>query len=350
MRTRKQTSRTAPRDATIVDVALHANVSLATVSRVINRNPKVAPAMGEKVLVACRELGFAPKVQRHAIGVVVDFNPAMLFGASAALVAMMMKELAKRDYTMELIELEDLQLAFVAHVEGVIGIIFDERFAVLTKIPKLPLLTINQPMLDQGIHSVVSDHYQQGALATEHLLARGHLRIAFLENGPTNWGSRQRLAGYRASLAKAGVAFDPQFVCYAQGDTLYAPLNRVVKQGVTAIVNFSEDYGFEAIHILTHILKLSIPDDISVVTMENLPVFKYLTPPQTVVRQPFDQLVRTAVEQMLKLCSERAKLGVGNKLVNIKLPCELIERESVAPVSAPAKVPATSASVLRRER
>ena len=46
------------------------------------------------------------------------------------------------------------------------------------------------------------------------------------------------LAGYRASLKKTGVAFDPQFVCYAQGDTLYAPLNRIVKQGATAVDAF----------------------------------------------------------------------------------------------------------------
>src|SRR5207244_2705356 len=98
-----------------------------------------------------------PRVQHRAIGVVVDFNPALPFGSSSAMVAMMMQQLAKHDYAMELIELEDLQLAFEAHVEGVIGLIFDERIAGLRKIPNLPILSINQPMIDKGIHSVCSD-------------------------------------------------------------------------------------------------------------------------------------------------------------------------------------------------
>src|SRR5258706_16000311 len=102
---RKQ-SRAHSREITIVDVARRAQVALGTVSRVINRHPDVNPALREKVLVTCRELGFTPRVQHKAIVVVVSFNPAFPFGATSTIVAMMMQELAKRDYAMELISLD----------------------------------------------------------------------------------------------------------------------------------------------------------------------------------------------------------------------------------------------------
>lgn len=331
MAVRSQSTRTRVREATVVDVARRAKVALGTVSRVINRHPTVTRDMRERVLVACRELGFMPRTTHRSIGVVVDLKFVSPFTYGPAMLGLLMRALAKRDYTMEVIELADLDLAYEAHVEGIIGVTFDEQITKLCSIPNLPILTINQPMIEKGIHSVCTDHFQQGVLATDHLLAHGHRTIAFLENQPNNWGSQQRMAGYRASLEKAGVPFDPRFVCYANGDTLYAPLNRVISQGATALVNFSEDYELEAIHILTHILKLSIPGDISVVTMENMPVFNYLTPPQTVIRQPLDELARAAVEELLKLCQERKSLGrKRTKTSNIVLPCELVERESVA--------------------
>ncbi len=331
--------------ATIVDVARRARVSLGTVSRVINRHPSVTPALRERVLVASRQLGFAPRVQHHAIGVIVGFNPATLFSASTALVALLMQQLAARDYTMELVDLEDIDLAYEAHVEGIIGVIFDERITKLHRIPNQPVVTINQPMLEQGIHSVCTDHFQQAVLATDHLLQHGHRAIAFLENGPTNWGSQQRLAGYRVSLEKAGVEFDPQLICYAKGDPVYAQLNRLVRRGITGIVNFSEDYGLEVLHVLTHILKLSIPQDISVVTMENQPVFEYLSPPQTVIRQPLEELAKAAVEQVLRL--RRTGCERGGTPINIVLPCELIERESVAQVGD--RVAATKVNWVKKE-
>jgi DNA-binding LacI/PurR family transcriptional regulator len=66
-----------------------------------------------------------------------------------------------------------------------------------------------------------------------------------------------------------------------------------------------------------------IPRDVSIVTMENVPLMKYLTPPHTVVSQPMEQLS----EEMVKLC-DRTK-EASKELVDVTLPCSLIERSSV---------------------
>jgi DNA-binding LacI/PurR family transcriptional regulator len=121
---------------------------------------------------------------------------------------------------------------------------------------------------------------------------------------------------------------------YAFEHPIYDIVAGVVRKGATALVNASEHANLEAVHILTNILRLSIPKDISVVTMEGLPVFKYFTPPQTVVRQPFDELARQAVAHIIDLASPpKSRIRpTASKPVDITLPCELIERESVAKI------------------
>ena len=112
-------------------------------------------------------------------------------------------------------------------------------------------------------------------------------------------------------------------------------LARIARNGVTAVLNFSEDSSLEAIHILTNILGLSIPGDLSVITMEDLPVFQYLTPPHTVIRQPLAELVRVGVEKMIELCNGQGKSP--DELIDITLPSELIERDSVRQIDSHAE-------------
>jgi LacI family transcriptional regulator len=116
---------------------------------------------------------------------------------------------------------------------------------------------------------------------------------------------------------------------------LYDILARITRNGVTALLNFSEDSALEAIHILTNILGLSIPENISVITMEDLPVFQYLTPPHTVIRQPLAELVRVGVGEMIRLCNGEGRSSA--EVIDITLPSELIERDSVRQIDSRAE-------------
>lgn len=333
----------------VIDVARHASVSPGTVSRVMNGYLDVDPEIRRHVLISSRKIGFTPRRQHHCIALIVDPPPATApAGYTATLIAQLTRQLGEQHFSLELITVDEIELAYEAHVRGAIGIVFDRRISRLLEIPNLPILTVNMPMTELGIHSIRTDHFQQGELATAHLLAHGHHQIAFLECSESNWGSQQRLAGYRNQLERAGVECDPHLVQYTAHLPLYEALSRWVKNGVTALVNFSEANGLEAIHILTNIFRLNIPRDISVVTMEDQRVFEYLSPPQTVVRQPMVELARIAGEQMLRLCQSRRPGRQAKKapLVDMVLPSELIERESVAmrPVS-PTAPPGITAAV-----
>lgn len=324
---------------TVVDVARAAGVSPGTVSRVMNGREDVAPEIRREVLEASRRIGFVPRRQHRAIAVVADIpEPLTPLGYAPTMVVLLTRHLNALQFTIELVGMDNLELAHEAHVQGVLSVAPVRGVISRLEMPHLPILSINEPPdNDAGVHSVCTDHFQQGKLATEHLLAHGHRRIAFLESSRENWGSRQRRAGYEAALTEAGVQPEPALAIYAFENPIYDSVARVVRKGTTALLNASEHAGLEVLHLLTNILRLSIPKDISVVTMEHVPVCQYFCPPQTVVRQPVDELARLAAEHLVALASlPRTETGrrKAARPIDITLPCELIERESVAMVGA----------------
>ncbi len=324
-------------DVSTVDVAKRARVSLGTVSRVINDHPKVAAELRRRVWVASRELGFVPKSQNRCIALITGRrNPKLAVGYVSVMVSLVSQYLAENGYAVELIDIENLELACKADIQGAIGVVFDERLANLREVPNLPLLTINKPMTDLGIHSVRADHYQQSVIATQHLLDRGHRRIAFLAIEPEEWGSRERRRGYEDTLRQAGIMPEPMWIQYTIGRPIYDILGRWTQRDVTAILNFSEDASLEVLHVLSNILKLRLGQDISTISLEDLPVYQYFSPPQTTVSQPLGELARLAVENMLRLCDRNQPNG--KKIIDVCLPTSLLERDSVATLAEPKPV------------
>ena len=330
--TRRERAR-GEHDVSIVDVANRARVSLGTVSRVFNQHPNVAVDLRRRVLMASRQLGFIPKVPHRCIGVVTGrTSTALPIGYVSVMSSLVSRALAARKYAVEFIDIENLELAYQAHIEGVIGIVFDDRLLALKEIPNLPLLTVNHPLMDKGVHSVRADHYAQAQLATEHLLKQGHRSIGLLQIQPDEWGSQQRRQGFFDAMAKAGITVEPSHVQFTIEQPVYEVLSRWVNRGVTAILNFSEDASLEVLHFLSNILRLRIGHDISMISLEDLPIYQYFTPPQTTVRQPLQALAEAAVTEMLRLCD--ATVDPTGEIVDLCLPSQLVERDSVATLTA----------------
>src|SRR5581483_6435582 len=150
-------------EVSITDVARRARVSVGTVSRVINQHPKVDPALRRRVQIASRQLGFIPRLQHRCIALITGRrNPAMPpIGFVSVMITLISQYLADSRYAVELIDVENLELLYEAHTQGAIGVVFEDRLVEALKIPKLPILTINHPLMKHGIHSVRADHYQQ---------------------------------------------------------------------------------------------------------------------------------------------------------------------------------------------
>ena len=165
-------------DISQVDVAREAEVSLGTVSRVMSDNRTVDAALRRRVLLAARKLGYVPKMQRLSLGVVTGrYSPALPVGYVSVVSSLLSQFAAARGAMVELIDVDNLEMVYERHVDAVLGVVFDHRLAELRDVPNLPMLTINEPMVSYGIHSIYTDHFGQGYAATDHLLRRGHRRL-----------------------------------------------------------------------------------------------------------------------------------------------------------------------------
>ncbi|MCA1788669.1 MAG: substrate-binding domain-containing protein [Thioalkalivibrio sp.] len=156
---------------------------------------------------------------------------------------------------------------------------------------------------DPEIAFVDVDNRKGAELATRHLLALGHRRIAFI-NGPLDHGScRDRLTGYRAALEEVGVAYDPLLV--AEGDfsdesgfrKAYSLLQGA--QRPTAIFASSDLMAIGALRAV-HDAKLEVPKDVSIVGFDGIPMSRFLNPPLTTVRQAAVAKGKLAADMLLQ--------------------------------------------------
>jgi LacI family transcriptional regulator len=333
------------RPATIRDVARRAGVSHQTVSRVINRSPKVAEPTRERVLTAIRELGYVPSPmarglisnRTHSLGVVADdisdgFFARMVAGAEA--------EARRRDYYLMIASVEPdddergyLRLMLERRVEGLIlarpSVPLASADLVTAQRAGVPLVSVgSSDLTDFPVVDV--DNRRGGYDATRHLLECGHTRIATIV-GPRAWPSAAaRLEGYRLALREAGVDEDPALVEDAHDwglETGGAAAARLLARGAafTALFAQSDLIALGAIRQLRE-AGLRVPDDVSVVGYDDLPVADYVEPALTTVHQPMQEVGALAAALVLdRLAGSDAAPPRAHLL-----PAVLVVRHSVA--------------------
>jgi DNA-binding LacI/PurR family transcriptional regulator len=333
----------AARPATIRDVAARAGVSHQTVSRVINDNPNVADGTRERVLTAIRELGYVPSPmarglisnQTRSIGVVADDISDQFF---ARVVAGAEAEARRRGYYLMIgsVEPDDdhrayLRLMLERRVEGLIlarpSVSLSSDELLPAKKGGVPIISVAAEL--PGFSLVDVDNIQGGYDATRHLLDRGHRAIATVL-GPREWpSSAARFDGYRRALGEAGLAEDTALVEHASDwglESGRAAAASLLQRGVafTALFAHSDLIALGAIRQLRESGR-RVPEDVSVVGYDDLPVAAYVDPPLTTVHQPMHEVGALAAALVLNQLAGRDG-AAGTHL----LPAELVIRESVA--------------------
>jgi len=311
----------------IYDVARKAGVSIGTVSRVFNNKHDVSAQTRQTVLSAAKRVRYLPKIsaRRVSIGLVVpEIEKANEVGFISNAVSTLAKQMAARGAILELLPNEDLEAVTRNYIRGIIAIVFGSDGGPLRSIRDVPVVMINNRIDAPNFHSVASDHAQGARIAAKHLLERGHRRIGFLEVSPDNWGAAEREKGFRQAFESAGVKPAANLIAYVEGSTVRAAVESMVRSGPTALVVCGEDLSLAASRILLHDLKVRIPDELSLVAYETPIVSGLLSPPQTTVVQPWEELGRAAVEGVLSLVEGRTEKRLDALFANT-----LLERESV---------------------
>lgn len=329
---------------TIQDVARAAGVGVGTVSRVLNNSPKVDPATRERVLRAIAELDYVPSpIARRlstgrtgAIGVVAPYVTApaaveRLRGIQAALSHTSYDLIA---FNIETPERRRAVLSSLARGDRVDGLIVvtlsptDEEVSWMER-SSLPVVLVDG--YHRRLHRVVVDDVKGGRLATEHLIALGHRRTAYIGNEP-HWpfrfsSSRLRFWGYAQALRAAGLAPRPEYIRTGPHEQELARRHAhelfALPEPPTAIV-CATDTKAAAVLGAAREAGLAVPEDLSVVGYDDIEVAGYLG--LTTIRQSLFESGRRGVEILLALLggSERPPL-------RDVVPVELVRRHTTAP-------------------
>ena len=332
--------------ATIRGVASAAGVSIATVSRVLNGRPDVAPDTREAVLKAVRDQGFSTNRNARAlsggrtglIGVTIPLVEAAYFGiilsgASEALYEQDMRIVLCPTLHQHEREVTLLDRLMRGTTDGAVLMLPEESSAELKALQReFPVVVVDPRVsLDEGIPVVSAAHAAGARAATEHLLALGHRRIGAI-TGPLEWiASTDRLNGYRGALAAAGVMPDPALV--AESDFRNGPVTEAAANALldlpdppTAIFAFNDNVAV-GVMSAARARGLSIPDDLSVVGFDDSELAEIVVPGLTTVRQPLAEMGRIAVSLLMRLL-ENQRVDA----LRIELATKLVVRESTAPV------------------
>jgi DNA-binding LacI/PurR family transcriptional regulator len=334
--------------ASIHDVAALAGVSIATVSRSFTMPEAVREATRASVLAAAAELGYEPNRAARGlitgrtgnVGVIVPDlgNPyfhAVLKGAQA--------QAHEADYAVFVAdgqesasEEEALIKAMSKQVDGILlcsSRLAPSKLAALESTPTVVLLNRRVPDLP----TVIVDSADGMKQAVEHLASLGHVRCAFVSGPRRSWSNQQRHKGLRAAARACGVETALIGPAAPQFESGVAAVEAILDADVTAVLAYND---LVAVGILSRLAELGIrvPQELSVVGFDDIPLAAMVTPSLTTVALPTGLAGRAAVELLLDRLETGGSPAGGDVR---KLPATLVVRGSTA---APARARASASA------
>lgn len=328
-------------NVTIYDVAREANVSMATVSRVVNGNPNVKPSTRKKVLEAIERLGYRPNAvarglaskKTTTVGVIIPDISNIFFAELARGIediATMYKYniiLSNSDQNKEK-ELHLLNTMLAKQVDGILfmgGNITEEHVSEFQKSP-VPIVLAATIEPNNAIPSV-NIYYEQAAFeAVAYLLEKGNKRVAYV-TGPTNDPINQKkLAGYRRALETHGLTYEEELVIegdnsYDSGIEAYEKIAELAEKP-TAVFAGTDEMALGVIHSAQD-HGVRIPDQLEVIGFDNTRLATMVRPRLTTVMQPMYDIGAVAMRLLTKYMN---KENVENHIV--VLPHRIEYRES----------------------
>lgn len=343
---------------TIADVARMAGVSPMTVSRVINADANVRETTRAAVHAAIGALNYAPSRAARSLAGAVQLRIGMLYSnPSAAYLSEFLvgglDQAGRSDLQLvvEKCASEDPELGAVMRLvqSGVDGIILPPPLCDSAPVydallaAGIPVVVVATGRAPDQMGSVRIDDFGAARAITAHLIGLGHTRIGFIAGHPNLSASLERAEGYRAALAAAGIAFDPQLVApglftYRSGlDAAEQLLDRT--EAPSAIFASNDDMAAAAVAV-AHRRGLDVPGDLTVCGFDDSAIATTIWPELTTIHQPIADMARAAVELLVEAMRAR-RGGREGEARHLLLPYTLVRRQSDA---APRRRPPVTAN------
>jgi LacI family transcriptional regulator len=333
---------------TIKEVAQRADVSIRTVSRVLNNHPHVADATREHVLNVIKELEFRPSAaarymrtgQSQLIGFLTDelaqnaFSYDLIIGAQQTAWQHEKLLFLLNTGDDQEIEAQAINMMRDHQVEGIIYATMYHREIKRSQFPEdIPTVLVNCYADDRSLPSIVPDEIGGGRLATETLLAHGHRRIGFVNIAAQEPAPLGRLEGYRQALVNHGIPYDEQLVRFVEepfeglATSTYDCVLSLLQMSnpPTAIFCFNDMMALGAYDAVRK-LSLRIPEDVAIMGFDNVEILAaQIHPPLTTIELPNFEMGQLAIRMLLGL----EDITQDEHPIQHMIECPLIVRRSV---------------------
>lgn len=325
------------KDSKIIDVARIANVSPATVSRVLNGSPLVTKETQNKVLKAIQELNYTPNAmgkqlrsrKTMTLGVVVldigiSYHAEIIKGIEQKANAMNYKILICNSQNEKKKELEYLSLLQNRTVDGIILVapmLSDGEIASFAG-EGYAIGVIGRRLGHLNIPCSTTDNWKIGRDVVTHLAANGHRRIAFLNGYEEALDSIERLQGFKEGLAEAGLPFLPNLV--ERGDFSedggYAAFRRLWEESsdFTAVFAANDEMALGVYKACSE-YGIAIPDRMAVVGVDNIRITNYVSPKISSVEQPLYELGGLLADKVIDQINGDLQPGQKDFVINSRL-------------------------------
>ncbi|MEM1484593.1 LacI family DNA-binding transcriptional regulator [Oscillospiraceae bacterium PP1C4] len=317
----------------IVDIAQMANVSIATVSRVLNKTGRYSPETEKKVLELVKEYGYTPNAnakslrtnKTQSIGVIVPDITNEFF---AKIVRSIENSILPYGYSVfvcdshdnEQIENQHIQNLIAKNVDGVIYISGKVDTAGNEEVHRIPVVYIDRHP-ENAPTIIQSDNERGGFLATEELILKGCKRIVILQDYCRLSTLRQRHAGY----IKAHVKYGVPIIAELQPEDSPGYKNskdkiiRLLKAGVKfdGVFATNDMMALGALHALTE-AKINVPGEVKLVGFDDISLSAFCEIPMTTVTQDTEQIGSLCVQSLVRQM-QGEKIGQQNIVVPVSL-------------------------------
>ena len=325
---------------TMNDVAGEAGVSLGTVSKVLNADATVAPALRARVLAACERLNYRRNRiaaslrsrQTHTIGLIV---PDILNTFYAALAEKVENLATSAGYTLMVVTTgenpqaarERIGVLKERQVDGMIVIPSLDGSEVLAPAigSDMPCVIADRISAEDAYPSVATDNFDAAYQGARHLLSLGHRKITLAVNTPRLWNTRERIGGFERALAEAkGRGEVRQVGMTVEEARISLEALCRERERPTALFTSNNLVTLGALRALQN-CQVDVPGDMSLLAFDDFEWLSLLKPAVTAIRQPVDQIAIEAWRLMSHLIG-----GRSISTPHIRAGGQLIIRESTA--------------------
>lgn len=337
------------------DIAKALGVSRTLVSMVLNDQGDlhgISPITQAKVKAKAKELNYKPNSiarglrtgKSNTIGLIVTDISNSFYAKIARRIE---DKASKLGYHLifcssdESVEREEelIQMLRGRQVDGLILATTFQDKSVLNDLLKedYPFVLIDRHIPELAASYVVVDNYDSSMQAMEELIKNGHQEIGLLTISPSHLSTiRDRERGYKDVLRNHGIRVRKNNICEIPFDDIYNKVGEQLKKllakpnPVTALYAINNNIAKACLEHLTA-MNLAIPKDVSLLSFDDIDVFKFCNPPVTAISQPLDEIGDQAVDILL----EMIKMGSTQKLPSkqVVLPAKVIVRKSCGKVS-----------------